>query len=149
MGQPERTGGAGRHLESQIVAGDDRVEGRAPGLGDDALHRPRHIGKSDMNALGDAGDEGMLSLGGDHQACAEGLRSRLISRDTVALVNGDQENARGRVPLSRRRGRGAARDQPQPPPAPTAAPQAPQRPLPPVAWNTLLNTKVAPVSRAW
>ena len=36
------------------------------------------------------------------------------------------------------------RGQPQPPPA---MPQAPQVPAPPVAWNTLLNTKVEPVSR--
>ena len=34
--------------------------------------------------------------------------------------------------------------QPEPPPA---MPQAPQVPAPPVAWNTLLNTKVEPVSR--
>ena len=39
------------------------------------------------------------------------------------------------------------RPQAQPPPPPPAAPHAPQVPAPPVAWNTLLNTKVEPVSR--
>ena len=86
------------------------------------------------------GDQRVLSFARDEHPDAE-IASRLqVGMDPVAAGRGDQQNpGRALRPIGIRR-----LPQPHPPPA---MPHAPQVPEPPVAWNTLLNTNVEPVSR--
>ena len=165
--EPQGGGDAVRDLDGAVVGGDDGRDGPVPVRGQDPIDDRSGIRQIDPEPAGELRRQRVLPFARHEHLEAE-LASRLqVGVDPVAARRGDQQDP-GRAPCRsltgapgphRRTGRSTGpgparrpirvrRRQPQPPPPPPPAmPHAPQVPAPPVAWNTLLNTKVEPVSR--
>jgi len=117
-----------------------------------ALDLPNHIvgiGEIDPEPVAESGDQRVRALTHHQHRDAEIARRLQIGMHPVAAGRGNQQNPAPSVVLHVANASQGAQayfkcsGRPQPP----AMPQAPQVPAPPVAWNTLLNTKVEPVSR--
>ena len=146
--EPEGGGGPVRDLDGAVVGGDDPGDGPVALRGDDPLDDGVGVTEIDAEPVPDAGNQRVLALTRDDHLDAEIARRLQVGVHPVAAGRGDQQDPGRGVPhpLGVRRLPGPRRRQAQPPPPP-AMPHAPQVPAPPVAWNTLLNTKVEPVSR--
>ena len=133
-----------RDLHGAVVRGNDPRDGAVAMRGDDPLDDRLAVRELDPEPVPDTGDERVFPLARNEHLDAE-IASRLqVGVDPVAAGRGQQQDPGRRVLRSACTRR---RPQPQPPPPPPAMPHAPQVPAPPVAWKTLLNTKVEPVSR--
>ena len=143
MREPQGGGGTIRDLDGGVVGGDDRRDGPVTMRGDDLLDDGSGVRQVDPDPPRDPGHQRVLSFARDEHLEAE-IASRLqVGVYPVAAGRGDQQDpGRALRPIRIR-----PRPQLHPPPPPPAAPHAPQVPAPPVAWNTLLNTNVDPVSR--
>ena len=115
-------------LHRRVVRGHHRGEpALASGGGTDRFERPLGIAEVDPQAS--LRGHRVLALGHHEEPRPETGRSAEIRRDPIASRRRDEER--------RAAGRGQA----------WAAPHPVQPPLPPVAMNTLLNTKLEPVGR--
>ena len=115
-------------LHRRVVRGHHRGKpALASGSGPDRLERPLRIAEVDPQAT--LRGHRVLALGHHEEPRPETGRGAEIRRDPIASRRRDEER------------RAAERDQAW------AAPHPVQPPLPPVAMNTLLNTKLEPVGR--
>ena len=115
-------------LHRRVVRGHHRGEpALASGGGPDRFERP--IGIAEVDPQASLRSHRVLALGHHEEPRPETGRSAEIRRDPIASRRRDEER--------RAAGRGQA----------WAAPHPVQPPLPPVAMNTLLNTKLEPVGR--
>ena len=140
--KPDGGGGLVRDFHRGVVGGDDPRDGSVSMSGDDVRDDRLGVRELDPEPIPDAGDQRVLPLARDEHLDAEIARRLQVGVDPVAAGRGDQQDPSRGVPP-----RLGIRRRPQPQPPPPAMPHAPQVPAPPVAWNTLLNTKVEPVSR--
>ena len=156
--EPQGGGGAVRDLDGGVVGGDHRRDGPVAMRRENLLDDRCGIREIDPDSTVDLGDERVLSLTRDEHLETE-IASRLqVGVYPVAAGRGDQQNPGGSPSPFGTRGSPrqdpgrilhpiGIRRRPQPPLPPPAMPHAPQVLEPPVAWNTLLNTNVEPVSR--
>ena len=140
--KPDGGRGPVRDFHRGVVGGDDPRDGPLAMSADDVRDDRLGVREFDLKPIPHAGDQRVLPFARDEHFDSQFASRLQIGVDPVAAGRGNQQDPGCGVLL-----RIGNRRDPQPQPPPPAMPHAPQVPAPPVAWNTLLNTKVEPVSR--